>query len=48
VDFESVTEAAENGYYTGTRPCVVGHVYVVRTYENNYAKFVVRSISVSK
>jgi hypothetical protein len=48
VDFESVTDAAESSYYTGSRPCTVGHVYVVRTYENNYAKFVVRSISVSK
>jgi hypothetical protein len=48
VDFDSVTEAAQTGYSTTARPCVVGHTYVVRTYENKYAKFVVRSISVNK
>jgi len=48
VVFESVTDAAENGYATGARPCIVGHVYIVKTYENNYAKFIVRSISGSK
>ena len=51
-DFESVTEAAESGYTMGHSMgaglCVVGHVYVVKTFENNYAKFIVRSISVSK
>ena len=45
VDFESVTKAAESGYSTGVKPCVVGHVYIVRTYEDNYAKFIVISIS---
>lgn len=45
VDFESVTEAAESGYSTAAKPCAVGHVYVVRTYEDNYAKFIVISIS---
>jgi hypothetical protein len=48
VDLESITEAAESDYSTRAKPCVTGHVYVVRTHENNYAKFVVRSISVSK
>ncbi|MGD1043544.1 MAG: carboxypeptidase-like regulatory domain-containing protein [Sedimentisphaerales bacterium] len=48
VDLESITEAAESGYSTGAKPCVAGHVYVVKTYENNYAKFIVRSISVNK
>jgi hypothetical protein len=48
VDFESVTEAAENDYSGGARPCVAGHIYIVKTYENNYAKFIVRSISGSK
>lgn len=48
VDFESVKEAAESGYSTGGKPCVVGHTYVVRTTEGNYAKFVVRSISGSE
>jgi hypothetical protein len=45
VDFESVTEAAETGYSAETKPCVVGHTYIVRTYEDNYAKFIVISIS---
>lgn len=44
VDFDSVTEAPETGYSTGSSQCVEGHTYVVRTYEDNYAKFVVRSI----
>jgi hypothetical protein len=44
VNFESVTEAAESGYSTGAKPCIVGHVYVVRTYEDNYAKFIVKGI----
>jgi len=48
VVFESVTEAAQTGYSTMEKPCVIGHVYIVRTYENKYAKFVVRSISGSK
>jgi len=48
VDFESVTEAAQAGYNTKEKPCVIGHTYIVRTYENKYAKFIVRSISGSK
>lgn len=48
VDFESVTEAAESGYSMEAKPCTVGHVYIVRTYEDNYAKFIVRSISESE
>jgi hypothetical protein len=47
-DFESVTEAAESDYTIKPKPCIIGQVYVVRTHENNYAKFVVRSISGSK
>lgn len=44
VPFDSVTEAAETGYATGEKPCQVGHVYVVRTYEeDNYAKFIVKN-----
>ncbi len=43
--FESVKEAAETGYRTDMKPCKAGHTYVVKTYEGNYAKFVVRSIS---
>jgi len=43
VDFDSVTEAAETGYSSSERLCLVGHVYVVRTYEeDNYAKFIVK------
>ncbi|MDD5063604.1 MAG: carboxypeptidase-like regulatory domain-containing protein [Phycisphaerae bacterium] len=43
-DFNSVTEASETGYWMDRRPCKVGHTYVVRTFEGNYAKFVVRDI----
>lgn len=44
VPFDSVTEAAETGYVTVEKPCKVGHVYVVRTYEeDNYAKFIVKN-----
>jgi hypothetical protein len=45
VDFESVKKANKTGYRSDMNPCIVGHTYVVKTYENNYAKFVVRSIS---
>jgi hypothetical protein len=48
VDFESVTEADENGYSMQVQPSVVGHVYIVKTYENNYAKFIVKSVSVEE
>jgi hypothetical protein len=44
VDFESVKEAQDSGYSTGTKACIVGHTYIVKTYEGNYAKFVVRDI----
>ena len=44
VDFESVTESPRTTYKVEPKPCVVGHVYVVRTYEDNWAKFVVRDI----
>jgi len=30
------------------KPCIVGHVYVIHTYEKNYAKFIVRNISENK
>lgn len=43
--FESVKEASEAGYFMDMKPCKVGHTYVVKTYEGNYAKFVVRDIS---
>ncbi len=44
VDFESVEEVAEDGYHTTKKPCVIGHTYIVRTYEDKYAKFIVRRI----
>ncbi|GEM_PF-1596836 len=44
VAFDSVTEAAEDGYSTTDKPCLVGHVYVVRTWEEgHYVKFIVQS-----
>ncbi len=43
-DFESVTEAGENDYSTRAKPCIIGHTYVVRTFEGNYAKFIVKNI----
>jgi hypothetical protein len=44
VDFDSVTTAAASGYMTRARPVEVGHVYVVRTYEeNHYVKLLVES-----
>lgn len=44
VDFASLLEANESGYSAIERPCLVGHVYVVRTYEEDqYVKFLVRS-----
>lgn len=47
VDFDAVTEAPQTTYSLAKRLCVVGHVYIVRTLEGNYAKFIVRSISES-
>jgi hypothetical protein len=48
VDFKSITEADLTGYFTTEKPVVVGHTYLVRTYENKYAKFAVKSISGDK
>jgi hypothetical protein len=45
VKLDSVTEANATGYVIGPRPCIAGHVYVVRTYDGHYAKFLVRSIT---
>ncbi len=44
VGFDTVVEAAEKGYNTRQKPCVAGHVYVVKTYEGNYAKFIVKEV----
>lgn len=44
VDFDSIAEAAATGYTNTAKLCLVGHVYVVKTYcepEPHYAKFVV-------
>lgn len=41
VTFDSVREAATSGYATAPRPCAEHHVYVIRTYEGNYGKFIV-------
>jgi len=44
VDFNSVREAAEKGYRSPEKRCVVGHVYVVKTCDElNYAKFIVKT-----
>ncbi|MBN1490345.1 MAG: carboxypeptidase regulatory-like domain-containing protein, partial [Phycisphaerae bacterium] len=44
VPFDSVTEAAASGYPNARVPCVVGRVYVVRTFEEQYyAKLIVRA-----
>lgn len=44
IDFDSLTAAATTGYQTGLQSAIVGHVYVVRTYqEGHYAKFIVES-----
>lgn len=44
VDFNSVREAAEKGYRSSDKRCVVGHVYVVKTCDElNYAKFIVKT-----
>jgi hypothetical protein len=43
VDFDSITSAASTGYSVTAQPCLVGHVYVVRTYDGFYAKFIVKS-----
>ncbi len=42
IDFDGLLEAAESGYSVSPRPCLVGHVYVVRTYEEDqYVKLLV-------
>jgi hypothetical protein len=43
VDFNAITNAGENGYSMNRRPCQAGHVYVVKTYDGNYAKLIVTS-----
>jgi len=44
IDFDGLAEAASTGYTSQRKPVVVGHVYVVRTYEEaQYVKFLVES-----
>jgi len=44
VGFDEIAEAATGGYTSGVKPAIVGHVYVVRTYEEaQYVKFIVES-----
>jgi len=45
VSFRSVRRATTSGYTTAKKPCIEGHVYLVRTYEGHYAKFVVSRIT---
>lgn len=47
VDFQGLAEAPANGYSMAAKPCIARHVYVVRTYEGRYVKFVVKSIQES-
>lgn len=42
VDFDSITKAPGTGYSMRRQPCVVGHVYVVKTYDGHYVKLVVK------
>lgn len=42
--FVDIVEAAESGYGIRRTLCSVGDVFVVRTYEGHYAKFVVQAI----
>jgi len=46
VALDSIVEAAEKTYDYEEVPCVAGHVYVVKTYEGNYAKFIVKEIGI--
>lgn len=45
VALECIIEAAQAGYSTDAKPCLAGHTYIVRTYDNKYAKFIVKDIS---
>ncbi|MGD0413344.1 MAG: M56 family metallopeptidase [Verrucomicrobiota bacterium] len=42
VDFDSITKAPGTGYSMRQQSCVVGHVYVVKTYDGHYVKLVVK------
>ena len=44
VPLASIATAADNAFRMIESPCLVGHTYVVRTYDGQYAKFFVRSM----
>lgn len=48
VPLANVSEAAADGYDSNHAPVVVGHVYVVRTFDGKYAKFRVNSVTDAK
>jgi hypothetical protein len=49
VEFDSFTQAGGGNIYpTRIKECIIGHVYVVRTYEDHYAKLIVRNIDQAK
>lgn len=43
--FERVSEASRWGYSHKPIPVMQGHVYVIKTYEGNYAKFIIRDLN---
>jgi hypothetical protein len=44
VELDSIKEAPESGYSMDSKECQRGHVYLVRTQEGRYVKFLVKSI----
>ncbi|MGD0784803.1 MAG: carboxypeptidase regulatory-like domain-containing protein [Sedimentisphaerales bacterium] len=44
VNFDSITKVPKNNYDLKSKACEIGHVYVVRTQEGRYAKFIVKDI----
>lgn len=48
IPFDQITVAEEKGYDDSKVPCVVGHVYIARTYEGKYAKLTVVSMKDDK
>ncbi len=44
VELDSIVEARKDGYLCGQMACKPGHVYVLKTLEGRYAKFLVKSV----
>jgi hypothetical protein len=44
ISFDDLHAAEEAGYQALAQPCKAGHVYVVKTYEGHFAKFIVQRI----